>query len=286
MEGCEARGSRRDGLLHHLPRQDVVRRQPAAGPARREGAERPHRSTSASAQGSRQGNPKVAGSAPRTPSVTCCRRRGLRQLLIGEDPRPAIYLDPPYLVKGPACYRVAMSWWDHMRLADALAHRDHWVLSMDDCRRTRDLYRWAFIHPVSAPHSMGRATGPRPKGHELIVLPRSHPHVRMLARLGQPRPVRLKIFSGFPDRPHQYLPSEDREKPQEAAMSRCLMTLQEAADYLRIAPRTLRGMRQRGELSTVGYGRDARASRRRRWILHRVQDSEPRPQRRKRRRRL
>lgn len=115
--------------------------------------------------------------------VTCCDGVDYINWLIGEDPRPAIYADPPYLGKGRVCYRLAMAWWEHVRLADALARRDRWVLSMDNCRRTRDMYRWAYIHPVSAPHSMGRSTGPRRAGREVIILPRSHPHVRMLNRL-------------------------------------------------------------------------------------------------------
>ena len=51
------------------------------------------------------------------------------------------YLDPPYFEKGRSMYSVYMSPDDHDRLAQILKGMDGWVLSYDNCKYIRRLYK-------------------------------------------------------------------------------------------------------------------------------------------------
>jgi DNA adenine methylase len=85
-----------------------------------------------------------------------------------------IYLDPPYVDKGPALYKFAMSDADHMRLRDELkVCNGSWVLSYDDHEMVRDLYSWAKIESVNITYTMEmRRESVRPKNCEVVIMPK------------------------------------------------------------------------------------------------------------------
>lgn len=60
-----------------------------------------------------------------------------------------IYLDPPYFVKGNDLYQCGFTEDDHIRLAYELEKTKHkWMLSYDDCKEVRELYKWAYIEEI------------------------------------------------------------------------------------------------------------------------------------------
>jgi DNA adenine methylase len=69
--------------------------------------------------------------------VTC---KDFQEVLSAPLEDTAIYLDPPYIVKGNGLYGYDMSNQDHCDLAAILKDLDNWVLSYDDCDFTRCLY--------------------------------------------------------------------------------------------------------------------------------------------------
>lgn len=69
--------------------------------------------------------------------VTC---KDFREVLSAPMENTAIYLDPPYIMKGTGLYGVDMSNQDHCDLAAILKHRNNWLLSYDDCALSRNLY--------------------------------------------------------------------------------------------------------------------------------------------------
>ncbi|MCG8693187.1 MAG: DNA adenine methylase [Minwuiales bacterium] len=77
-----------------------------------------------------------------------------------------LYLDPPYYVKGKKLYKNFYSHYDHERIAAELQKRRHskWVVSYDDVREIRDIYR-AFS-PIT--YSLNYSAGKKAAGQEVI----------------------------------------------------------------------------------------------------------------------
>lgn len=80
-----------------------------------------------------------------------------------------LYVDPPYVKKGAACYRKGV---DHQQLADALtdelADRD-WLLSYDDCDEVREMYDGCRFDTLSITYSNNTQT--RGKTDEVLIRP-------------------------------------------------------------------------------------------------------------------
>jgi DNA adenine methylase len=95
------------------------------------------------------------------------------KVIEGATSKTFIYLDPPYVVKGPALYQHSMNNDDHARLAGMLkTTRASWVLSYDDCELIRDLYSWANIAVINATYSTATSrNGKRPKNQEVLITP-------------------------------------------------------------------------------------------------------------------
>lgn len=54
----------------------------------------------------------------------------------------ALYLDPPYLKKGPQCYREAFTLKDHQELAQVVTSSPHrYVVTLDDVEEIRDIWK-------------------------------------------------------------------------------------------------------------------------------------------------
>lgn len=66
----------------------------------------------------------------------------------------AMYLDPPYFVKGKDLYPVYMRIEEHGALADVLRERKDWLLSYDMCPEIDTLYSWANRMPLNARYSI------------------------------------------------------------------------------------------------------------------------------------
>ena len=77
--------------------------------------------------------------------VTC---EDFRTVLSTSGEKTAIYLDPPYIVKGNGWYGFDMSVEDHHALANMLKYRDNWLLSYDDCFLSRRLYSLEEISAI------------------------------------------------------------------------------------------------------------------------------------------
>jgi len=67
----------------------------------------------------------------------------------------AIYLDPPYFLKGEQLYSERV---DHTRLAQVLHNKKNWVLSYDSAPQIKKLYDWAIVDEISTRYSI--------KGHK------------------------------------------------------------------------------------------------------------------------
>lgn len=96
--------------------------------------------------------------------------------LIADAPAHAfIYVDPPYVEKGPQLYKHFMTEADHRRLAGLLRHcRASWVLSYDDHPLVRALYsEWARIESVELTYTTAISSGARRKNQEVIISPLS-----------------------------------------------------------------------------------------------------------------
>lgn len=79
--------------------------------------------------------------------VTC---KDFREVLSGPVEDSAIYLDPPYIVKGNGLYIPKMTREDHYALAGILKRRNNWLLSYDDCVLSRYLYSAEDIFKIPA----------------------------------------------------------------------------------------------------------------------------------------
>jgi DNA adenine methylase len=74
--------------------------------------------------------------------------------LVNVPVNAALYLDPPYYVKGEQLYPMAMQHDDHMRLAKALKSHSNWLLSYDACPEIQEMYRYASIYSVDMRYSI------------------------------------------------------------------------------------------------------------------------------------
>lgn len=90
-------------------------------------------------------------------------------ILIDDDPKAFLYLDPPYYDKGGELYKFSMSDADHARLATVLRYgKNSWVLSYDNHPFIRDLYQeWAYIYELNVHYSI--ATGQNRKNKEVLI---------------------------------------------------------------------------------------------------------------------
>jgi DNA adenine methylase len=96
------------------------------------------------------------------------------EAVIGDVPKECfIYLDPPYVDKGPELYKHSMSDADHRRLASMVRSlRCGWVLSYDDHSDIRELYSWAKIEELEVVYTNAtNAIGRRPKNREVVITP-------------------------------------------------------------------------------------------------------------------
>lgn len=94
---------------------------------------------------------------------------------IAPEKRPFIYMDPPYVMKGAACYKLGA--FDHKALS-AMVHDGgknlmpfEWAMSYDDCPDVWSLYSGCRIDRIEVSYSNNTAT--RGRKSELIVRPRS-----------------------------------------------------------------------------------------------------------------
>jgi DNA adenine methylase len=85
--------------------------------------------------------------------------------------RTFYFIDPPYFEKGKTLYLNALDQEYHARLADQLRSMTNsaWVLTYDDCREIRQLYRgWATIRPFGLRY----AASERRNGSEIMIVPK------------------------------------------------------------------------------------------------------------------
>ncbi|OPY98935.1 hypothetical protein A5906_30735 [Bradyrhizobium sacchari] len=85
--------------------------------------------------------------------------------------RTFYFIDPPYFEKGKTLYLNALDHEYHKRLAGQLRsmNDDAWVLTYDDCREIRQLYRgWATIRPFGLRY----AAAERRSGREIMITPK------------------------------------------------------------------------------------------------------------------
>jgi DNA adenine methylase len=83
----------------------------------------------------------------------------------------AIYLDPPYYVKGSALYTEFMTDREHIKMAAVLEKKKNWVLSYDDCKEVRYLYKNYEIIDLAARYCINGKKSAWEKKNELIILP-------------------------------------------------------------------------------------------------------------------
>jgi DNA adenine methylase len=89
------------------------------------------------------------------------------ELITDESAEALLYLDPPYVKKGPKCYRHSFRLEDHVRLSELLRRTPHkWLLSYDDNDTIRDLYSgWSNIARLPS----GYSTRGRVENTELLI---------------------------------------------------------------------------------------------------------------------
>ena len=85
--------------------------------------------------------------------------------------KPAIYLDPPYFVKGKDLYPVFMTEDEHMNLSLLLKNTKDWVLSYDMCPEIDVLYAWANRIPLDARYSIRDKKKKWTAKQEYLILP-------------------------------------------------------------------------------------------------------------------
>jgi DNA adenine methylase len=85
--------------------------------------------------------------------------------------RTFYFIDPPYFEKGKTLYLNALDKEYHERLAGQLRSMadNAWVLTYDDCREIRQLYRgWATVRPFGLRY----AASERRSGSEIMIVPK------------------------------------------------------------------------------------------------------------------
>lgn len=84
-----------------------------------------------------------------------CTNLDFSELILDDNCKSLIYLDPPYYVKGNVLYQYGFTQQDHERLAELLKKTKHtWLLSYDDCEEIRKLYSWAKMEVVKVKYSI------------------------------------------------------------------------------------------------------------------------------------
>ena len=99
--------------------------------------------------------------------VTC---KDFREVLSAPMENTALYLDPPYIMKGNGLYAFDMSNQDHHALAAILQGHDNWLLSYDDCALSRNLYASEIISEIPARYCNKNNWCPR---KELLITKRN-----------------------------------------------------------------------------------------------------------------
>lgn len=84
------------------------------------------------------------------------------------NPQLFFYFDPPYIVKGDACYRKSVV---HEALADYIRNEinSEWLLSYDDCPEVHDLYAGYRFDDMNVTYSNNTAT--RGRTTEVFIRP-------------------------------------------------------------------------------------------------------------------
>jgi DNA adenine methylase len=103
--------------------------------------------------------------------ITC---KDFSEVLQRTGERCFVYMDPPYVDKGPVLYKHAMPGVsEHERLAACIRKLNcPWVLSYDDHPLVRELYQDCGIRNVAITYSNAtHAKGKRPKNSEVIITP-------------------------------------------------------------------------------------------------------------------
>lgn len=101
--------------------------------------------------------------------VTC---RDFSELL-NRNPKCFVYLDPPYVEKGPVLYKHGMTPDDHIRLAKCvLSLGCPWLLSYDDHPLVRELYQECSVDEIHVTYTNAtHVTGERPRNREILISP-------------------------------------------------------------------------------------------------------------------
>jgi DNA adenine methylase len=94
-------------------------------------------------------------------------RADYSELITDESVEALLYMDPPYVLRGPGCYLHSFRDEDHVRLSELLRRTPHrWLLSYDDSDMIQKLYRgWSNIARIPAGHSIRNRT----KQNELLI---------------------------------------------------------------------------------------------------------------------
>jgi DNA adenine methylase len=101
---------------------------------------------------------------------TYVQNRDFREYLPVFDSSIALFLDPPYYIKGNGLYAKGMSGQAHMDLNKLVNTRQHWLLTIDDCEFIRSLYTSCKIDVIDAKYLINS----KPKFKlELFITPRN-----------------------------------------------------------------------------------------------------------------
>lgn len=100
-------------------------------------------------------------------------RQSFEELLPTIPADTVVFLDPPYYVGGPKCYKHSFSEEQHVLLAELLRDaKFRWFMTYDDCRVVRNLYSWANVSPFRYKYSMSstnRGGKEHNYGDELLI---------------------------------------------------------------------------------------------------------------------
>ena len=93
-------------------------------------------------------------------------------IVLMESKNTAVYLDPPYYVKGKMLYEMSMKKEEHEALAERLRKLDNWVLSYDNCKEITDLYSWSDIEPLDVRYCIQGKKTSWNETKEILIIPR------------------------------------------------------------------------------------------------------------------
>lgn len=95
----------------------------------------------------------------------------INDLAVLDDDGIAVYLDPPYLIKGHMLYEEHMRLQEHQQLAQSLSKNRNWVLSIDNCEQVREMYDYADIRFIDVSYCIKGKKDNWEKTKELLILP-------------------------------------------------------------------------------------------------------------------